>query len=122
MINGYINLDKEHSDFLAIFENIGVNKLSLKKLESQNEVDIVLTSLSKYGETKKDLSDIETSSKPLPTLIIANNKEFDQAVDLISNDRIEVVSNKSRISEVTARINSLLGDSSAFCKKPKARL
>ena len=113
MINGYINLDKEHSDFLAIFENIGVNKLSLKKLESQNEVDIVLTSLSKYGETKKDLSDIETSSKPLPTLIIANNKEFDQAVDLISNDRIEVVSNKSRISEVTARINSLLGDSSA---------
>ena len=113
MINGYINLDKEHSDFLAIFENIGVNKLSLKKLESQNEVDIVLTSLSKYGETKKDLSDIETSSKPLPTLIIANNKEFGQAVDLISNDRIEVVSNKSRISEVTARINSLLGDSSA---------
>ena len=76
MINGYINLDKEHSDFLAIFENIGVNKLSLKKLESQNEVDIVLTSLSKYGETKKDLSDIETSSKPLPTLIIANNKEL----------------------------------------------
>ena len=113
MVNGYINLDKEHSDFLAIFENIGVNKLSLKKLESQNEVDIVLTSLSKYGETKKDLSDIETSSKPLPTLIIANNKEFDQAVDLISNDRIEVVSNKSRISEVTARINSLLGDSRA---------
>ena len=90
-----------------------LNKLSLKKLESQNEVDIVLTSLSKYGETKKNLSDIETSSKPLPTLIIANNKEFDQAIDLISNDRIEVVSNQSRVSEVNARINSLLGDSSA---------
>ena len=72
-----------------------------------------MTSLSKYGETKKNLSDIETSSKPLPTLIIANNKEFDQAIDLISNDRIEVVSNQSRISEVNARINSLLGDSSA---------
>ncbi len=113
MINGYINLDKEHADFLAIFENIGVKKLSLKKLKSQNEVDIVLTSLSKYGETKKDLSDIESSSKPLPALIIANNKDFDQAIDLISNDRIEVVSNKSRVSEVNARINSLLGDSSA---------
>ena len=112
-MNGYINLDKEHSDFLSIFDNIGVKKLSLKKLESQNEVDIVLTSLSKYGETKKNLSDIETSSKPLPTLIIANNKEFDQAIDLISNDRIEVVSNQSRVSEVNARINSLLGDSSA---------
>ena len=113
MVNGYINLDKEHSDFLSIFENIGVKKLSLKKLKSQNEVDIVLTSLSKYGETKKNLSDIETSSKPLPALIIANNKEFDQAVDLISNDRIEVVSSNSRVSEVNARINSLLGDSSA---------
>ena len=112
-MNGYINLDKEHSDFLSIFDNIGVKKLSLKKLESQNEVDIVLTSLSKYGETKKNLSDIETSSKSLPTLIIANNKEFDQAIDLISNDRIEVVSNQSRLSEVNARINSLLGDSSA---------
>ena len=112
-MNGYINLDKEHSDFLSIFDNIGVKKLSLKKLESQNEVDIVLTSLSKYGETKKNLSDIETSSKPLPTLIIANNKKFDQAIDLISNDRIEVVSNQSRVSEVNARINSLLGDSSA---------
>ena len=72
-----------------------------------------MTSLSKYGETKKNLSDIETSSKPLPTLIIANNKEFDQAIDLISNDRIEVVSNQSRVIEVNARINSLLGDSSA---------
>ena len=59
------------------------------------------------------MSDIETSSKPLPTLIIANNKEFDQAIDLISNDRIEVVSNQSCVSEVNARINSLLGDSSA---------
>ena len=105
MMNGYINLDKEHSDFLSIFDNIGVKKLSLKKLESQNEVDIVLTSLSKYGETKKNLSDIETSSKPLPTLIIANNKEFDQAIDLISNDRIEVVSNQSRVSEVLSLIH-----------------
>ena len=112
-MNGYINLDKEHSDFLSIFKNIGVKKLSIKKLKSQNEVDIVLTSLSKYGETKKNLSDIETSSKPLPALIIANNKEFDQAVDLISNDMIEIVSNKSRVSEVNARINSLLGDSSS---------
>ena len=44
-MNGYINLDKEHSDFLSIFDNIGIKKLSLKKLEIQNEVDIVLTSL-----------------------------------------------------------------------------
>ena len=113
MVNGYINLDKEHSDFLTIFKNIGIKKLTLKKISNQSEVDIVLTSLSKYGETKKNLSDIESSSKPIPTLIICNNKEFDQTIDLIRNDQIEVISNKSRVSEVNARINSLIGDSSS---------
>ncbi len=113
MVNGYINLDKEHSDFLTIFKNIGIKKLTLKKVNNQNEVDIVLTSLSKYGETKKNLSDIESSSKPIPTLIISNNKEFDQTIDLIRNDQIEVISNKSRVSEINARINSLIGDSSS---------
>jgi len=113
MVNGYINLDKEHSDFLTIFKNIGIKKLTLKKVNNQNEVDVVLTSLSKYGETKKNLSDIESSSKPIPTLIISNNKEFDQTIDLIRNDQIEVVSNKSRVSEINARINSLIGDSSS---------
>jgi len=113
MVNGYINLDKEHSEFLTIFKNIGIKKLSLKKVSKQNEVDIVLTSLSKYGETKKNLSDIESSSKPIPTLIISNNKEFDQTIDLIRNDQIEIISNKSRVSEINARINSLIGDSSS---------
>ena len=113
MVNGYINLDKEHNDFLAIFKNIGIKKLALKKVNNQDEVDIVLTSLSKYGETKKNLSDIESSSKPIPTLIISNNKEFDQTIDLIRNDQIEVISNKSRVSEINARINSLIGDSSS---------
>ncbi len=113
MVNGYINLDKEHNDFLAIFKNIGIKKLVLKKVNNQDEVDIVLTSLSKYGETKKNLSDIESSSKPIPTLIISNNKEFDQTIDLIRNDQIEVISNKSRVSEINARINSLIGDSSS---------
>jgi len=113
MVNGYINLDKEHSDFLTIFKNIGIKKLTLKKVNNQNEVDIVLTSLSKYGETKKNLSDIESSSNPIPTLIISNNKEFDQTIDLIRNDQIEVISNKSSVSEINARINSLIGDSSS---------
>ena len=113
MVNGYINLDKEHSSFLAILKNIGIKKLTLKKISNQSEVHIVLTSLSKYGETKKNLSDIESSSKPIPTLIICNNKEFDQTIDFIKNEHIQVVSNKSRVSEVNARINSLIGDSSS---------
>ena len=113
MVNGYINLDKEHSEFISIFKNIGIKKLALKNISNQSEVDLVLTSLSKYGETKKNLSDIESSSNPTPTLIICNGNEFDQTVDLISNEHIEVVSNKSRVSEVNARVNSLLGDSNS---------
>ena len=85
----------------------------MKKINNQSEVHIVLTSLTKYGETKKNLSDIESSSKPIPTLIISNNKEFDQTIDLIRNDQIEVISNKSRVSEINARISSLIGDSSS---------
>ena len=38
-----------------------------------------------YGETKKNLSDIETASKPIPELIIANEEEFKQSIDLIKN-------------------------------------
>ncbi len=111
MVNGYINLDKEHSEFVPIFKNVGVKKLTLKKVRNQSKIDIVLTSLSKYGETKKNLSDIESSSNPIPTLIICNNKDFDQTIDLIRNGQIEVISNKSRVSEINARINSLIGDS-----------
>mgnify|MGYP003323769664 FL=1 len=85
----------------------------LDKVEKQNQVDIVITSLSKYGETKKNLSNIESSSNPIPSLIVVNNKEFDQTVDLIRNNKIEIISNKSLLGEINARIDSLLGDSNS---------
>ncbi len=113
MVNGYINLDREHSNFMSTLKKIDIKKINLNKIESQNQVDIVITSLSKYGETKKNLSYIESSSNPIPSLIVVNNKEFDQTVDLISNDRIEIISNKSPLNELNARINSLLGDSNS---------
>ena len=113
MVNGYINLDKEHSDFMSTLKKIGIKKINLDKVETQNQVDIVITSLSKYGETKKNLSNIESSNNPIPSLIVVNNKEFDQTVDLIRNNKIEIISNKSLLGEINARIDSLLGDSNS---------
>ncbi len=113
MVNGYINLDKEHSDFMSTLKKIGIKKIKLDKVEKQNQVDIVITSLSKYGETKKNLSNIESSSNPIPSLIVVNNKEFDQTVDLIRNNKIEIISNKSLLGEINARVDSLLGDSNS---------
>ena len=71
------------------------------------------TSFSMYGETKKNLSDIETASKPIPELIIANEDEFKQSIDLIKNPKIEVISNDCNEEEVIARFQSLIGDSSS---------
>jgi DNA-binding response OmpR family regulator len=113
MIKAYINLDKNHASFLQLFKDAEIKKISLKSIKNQNEVDIALTSLSKYGETKKNLSDLESASKPVPELIICEDESFDQTVDLIKNPRIEIISSKSGLIEVIARIQSLLGDTNS---------
>ena len=113
MISAYINLDKEHANFLQLFKDAGIKKLNIKNIQNQSQIDISLTSLSKYGETKKNLSDIESASKTVPELIICADENFDQTVDLINNPRIEIISSNSGIVEVNARIESLLGESNA---------
>jgi len=113
MISAYINLDKNHANFLQVFKDAGITKVTLKSIQKQNEIDIALTSLSRYGETKKSLSDIESASKPIPELIICDEDSFGQTVDLIKNPRIEIISSKSELEEVSARIHSLLGDTNS---------
>ena len=113
MIKAYINLDKNHASFLQLFKDAEIKKISLKSIKNQNEIDIALTSLSKYGETKKNLSDLESASKPVPELIVCEDEYFDQTVDLIKNPRIEIISSKSGLIEVVARIQSLLGDTNS---------
>ncbi len=98
---------------MSTLKKIGIKKIKLDKVKNQNQVDVVITSLSKYGETKKNLSNIESSNNPIPSLIVVNNKEFDQTVDLIRNNKIEIISNKSLLGEINARIDSLLGDSNS---------
>ena len=113
MIKAYINLDKNHASFLQLFKDAEIKKISLKSIKNQNEIDIALTSLSKYGETKKNLSDLESASKPVPELIVCEDESFDQTVDLIKNPRIEIISSKSGLIEVVSRIQSLLGDTNS---------
>ena len=113
MVKAYINVEKEHEKVISCLNSYDLNSVDLGKIATQNEVHLVCTSFSMYGETKKNLSDIETASKPIPELIIANEEEFKQSIDLIKNPKIEVISNDCKEEEVIARFQSLIGDSSS---------
>ena len=111
MIDTYINIDKEHKNFEDLLKSSGVKKLVVKNIQTPKQIHLVVTSLSKYGETKKNLSDLESSTKPFPTLIIVNEVDFEQTVDLIQNPQIELISSNSKLEEVGARVHALVGDS-----------
>ncbi len=111
MIDTYINIDKEHKNFEDILKSSGVKKLVIKNIQNPKQIHLVVTSLSKYGETKKNLSDLESSTKPFPTLIIVNDIDFEQTVDLIQNPQIELISSNSKLEEVGARVHALVGGS-----------
>ena len=113
MIKAYINIEKGHEKLISCLNSYDLDSVNLDKIVSQNEVNLVCTSFSLYGKTKKDLSDIESASKPIPELIVANEDEFKQSIDLIKNPKIEVISSNSDKEEVIARFQSLLGDSSS---------
>ena len=113
MIKAYINIEKGHEKLISCLNSYDLDSVNLDNITSQSEVNLVCTSFSLYGKTKKDLSDIETASKPIPELIVANEDEFKQSIDLIKNPKIEVISSNSDKEEVIARFQSLLGDSSS---------
>ena len=113
MIKAYINIEKGHEKLISCLNSYDLDSVNLDNITSQSEVNLVCTSFSLYGKTKKDLSDIESASKPIPELIVANEDEFKQSIDLIKNPKIEVISSNSDKEEVIARFQSLLGDSSS---------
>ena len=113
MIKAYINIEKGHEKLISCLNSYDLDSVNLDKIASQSEVNLVCTSFSLYGKTKKDLSDIESASKPIPELIVANEDEFKQSIDLIKNPKIEVISSNSDKEEIIARFQSLLGDSSS---------
>ena len=110
MIDTYINIEKAHKEFDQHLKGVGVNKLVLKDIQSPKQIKLVVTSLGKYGDTKKNLSDLESANKPFPTLIVVNEDEFIQTVDLIQNPQIELISSSSKLEEVSARVHALVGD------------
>ena len=110
MIDTYINIEKAHKEFDQHLKGVGINKLVLKDIQSPKQIKLVVTSLGKYGDTKKNLSDLESSNKPFPTLIVVNEDEFSQTVDLIQNPQIDLISSSSKLEEVAARIHALVGD------------
>jgi DNA-binding response OmpR family regulator len=110
MIDTYINIEKAHKEFNQHLKDVGLNKLVLKDIQSPKQIKLVVTSLGKYGDTKKNLSDLESANKPFPTLIIVNEDEFNQTVDLIQNPQIELISSNSKLEEVSARVHALVGD------------
>ena len=113
MIKAYINIEKKHEKVISCLNSYDLDSVNLDKIVSQSEVNLVCTSFSLYGKTKKNLSDIESASKPIPELIVANEDEFKQSIDLIKKPKIEVISSNSNEEEVVARFQSLLGDSSS---------
>ena len=110
MIDTYINIEKAHKELDQHLKDVGVNKLVLKDIQSPKQIKLVVTSLGKYGDTKKNLSDLESANKPFPTLIVVNEDEFSQTVDLIQNPQIELISSSSKLEEVSARVHALVGD------------
>ena len=110
MIDTYINIEKAHKEFDQHLKGVGINKLVLKDIQSPKQIKLVVTSLGKYGDTKKNLSDLESANKPFPTLIVVNEDEFSQTVDLIQNPQIELISSSSKLEEVSARVHALVGD------------
>ena len=56
------------------------------------------------------MSDLESSNKPFPTLIIVDDVDFEQTVDLIQNPQIELISSNSDLEEFGARVHSLVGE------------
>jgi len=110
MIDAYINLENPHKGFNSQLKDVEINKVEIKNIINANQINLVITSLSKYGETKKNLSNFESSNNLYPTLIIVDDKDFEQAIDLIKNPHIELTSSKSKLEELRARIHALVGD------------
>ena len=110
MIDAYINLDNSHKVFNSQLKDVELNKVEIKNIINENQINLVITSLSKYGETKKNLSNFESSNNLYPTLIIVDDKDFEQAIDFIKNPHIELISSKSKLEELRARIHALVGD------------
>jgi len=110
MVNTYINLNGRHDSFLSKLKKIGINSIENDADLRFKELKMAITSDDLLEETKKNLSNIETASKPVPKLIVVENENFHRIVDLINDPHIDAINIEAPEEELKTRVYSLIGD------------
>ena len=110
MVNTYINLNGRHDSFLSKLKKIGINSIENDADLRFEELKMAITSDDLLEETKKNLSNIETASKPVPKLIVVENENFHRIVDLINDPHIDAINIEAPEEELKTRVYSLIGD------------
>ena len=110
MINTYINLNGRHGTFLNKLKKMDINSIENTADSKFKELQMAITSDDLIEETKKNLSDVETASKPLPKLIVVESDNFHSIVDLINDPYIDAINIEASEEELKTRIYSLIGD------------
>ena len=110
MVNTYINLNGRHSSFLDKLDKIDINEVNDLKESIHNILQFAITSDDLLEETKKNLSDLESSSRPIPKLIVVESENFQRITNLINDPYIDAINIDAPEEELRTRIYSLIGN------------
>ena len=110
MVNTYINLNGRHSSFLEKLDKIDINEVKDLKESIHNILQFAITSDDLLEETKKNLSDLESSSRPIPKLIVVESENFQRITNLINDPYIDAINIDAPEEELRTRIYSLIGN------------
>ena len=110
MVNTYINLNGRHSSFLDKLDKIDINEVKDLKESIHDILQFAITSDDLLEETKKNLSDLESSSRPIPKLIVVESENFQRITNLINDPYIDAVNIDAPEEELRTRIYSLIGN------------
>ena len=110
MVNTYINLNGRHSSFLEKLDKIDINEVKDLKENIHNILQFAITSDDLLEETKKNLSDLESSSRPIPKLIVVESENFQRITNLINDPYIDAINIDAPEEELRTRIYSLIGN------------
>ena len=75
-----------------------------------NILQFAITSDDLLEETKKNLSDLESSSRPIPKLIVVESENFQRITNLINDPYIDAINIDAPEEELRTRIYSLIGN------------
>ena len=110
MVNTYINLNGRHSSFLEKLDKIDINEVKDLKESIHSILQFAITSDDLLEETKKNLSDLESSSRPIPKLIVVESENFQRITNLINDPYIDAINIDAPEEELRTRIYSLIGN------------